>query len=356
LNISLNMGGAEKLMVEFARHADPKLFELRFITLGERGILADEIESCGWPVTALNEPEGLRKWLVFRLAWLFHSWNTDVVHIHNSKALFYGGPAAKLARTAAVLHTRHGQRFESTVSDNLVFRLLTQLVHRVVCVSQDSARLSAAEGIAPARIRTIWNGIDVHRFAYVGPCARGPAVMVGRLSWEKDVATLVRATTLAAKQCPDFCLEIAGDGDCLPELRDLASELGVNGQVKFLGEVRDIPALLARSSLLVLPSLTEGISLTLLEAMARGLPVVATRVGGNPEVVIDGQTGYLVPAQRPEAMAERMVELFRQEKLAQTMGQRGRERVMGHFRAAQMVGRYEALYHEILNGRKSGIC
>jgi glycosyltransferase involved in cell wall biosynthesis len=345
------MGGAEKLLVEFARRADRQRFDLRFVTLGRRGSLAEEIEACGWPVTALNEPEGLRKWLVVRLAWLFRGWQVDVVHTHNTKAIFYGAPAARLAGVPAVVHTRHGQRYQASRSDNTVFRFLTRLVDRVVCVSQDSARLSATEGITRRQIATIWNGIDVGKFAYLGPSPGGPAVMVGRLSFEKDVATLIRATALIVPAEPAFQLAIAGDGECLADLKRLTVELGLAEHVQFLGEIRDIPGLLGRSSLLVLPSLTEGISLTLLEAMARGLPVVATRVGGNPEVVVDGETGYLVPPQQPAKLAERMLDLLRKPDRARQMGRQARARVEAHFQVSEMVARYEALYNDMLRRR-----
>jgi glycosyltransferase involved in cell wall biosynthesis len=351
LNLSLNMGGAEKLLVEFARHADRRRFDLRFVSLGKRGTLADDIERLGWPVTALDEPEGLRKWLVLRLAWLLHSWRADVVHTHNTKAIIYGAPAARLARVPAVVHTRHGQRYQASRSDNAIFRFLTRLVDRVVCVSHDSAALSVVEGVAQRKITAIWNGIDVAKFAYLGPQPGAPVVMVGRLSSEKDVATLLRAAARIVPFEPRFQLAIAGDGECLPDLRHQAAALGLGTRVQFLGEVRDVPSLLARSSMLVLPSLTEGISLTLLEAMARGLPVVATRVGGNPEVVIDGETGYLVPPLDPASLAERMLELLRQPDLAAAMGRRGRARVVAHFQVSKMVARYESLYHDTLRSR-----
>jgi glycosyltransferase involved in cell wall biosynthesis len=114
--------------------------------------------------------------------------------------------------------------------------------------------------------------------------------------------------------------------------------------VRFLGEVRDVPALLARGSVLVLSSLTEGISLTLLEAMARGLPVVATRVGGNPEVVVDGETGYLVASRDPSQLAARLVQLVENPEIARDMGRRARERVVEHFEVSRMISRYEELY------------
>ena len=117
----------------------------------------------------------------------------------------------------------------------------------------------------------------------------------------------------AAAEDPSFRLEIAGDGPCMADLRRMAGELGLAGCVHFHGQVRDVPALLARAGLFVLSSLTEGVSLTLLEAMACGLAVVATRVGGNPEVVADGATGLLVPPGDPAAPAHAMLRLRRNE-------------------------------------------
>src|SRR5205807_7679356 len=119
---------------------------------------------------------------------------------------------------------------------------------------------------------------------------------------------------------PEFRLEIAGDGPCREELVPLAHTLRLTEQVRFLGEVRDVPALLARASLFVLPSLSEGISLTILEAMACGLPVVATKVGGNPEVIESGRTGLLVPPSDPASLAQGILHLVGNPGEAQLMG------------------------------------
>src|SRR5205823_12324570 len=137
---------------------------------------------------------------------------------------------------------------------------------------------------------------------------------------EKDVATLLHAAALVVRQRPAFRLRIAGDGPCLPALRGLAKQLGLDDQVAFLGEVRDVAGLLATARLFVLPSLTEGISLTLLEAMSCGLPVVATRVGGNPEVIVDGQTGLLVPPGDPPALAAAILQLLGDETRCRNLG------------------------------------
>jgi glycosyltransferase involved in cell wall biosynthesis len=352
--LQLDTGGMEKLLVEFARHADRSRFDLHFVSLTTRGRVADEIEALGWPVTALREPAGLRPGMVLRMRRLFRSLGADVVHAHNSKPLIYCGPAARLARVPAVVYTRHGTRRGARRGETLLYRLAVHTAHRAVCVSDDSARLCRRDGVSAGRVRKIWNGIDTARFSFTGPAADGPAVMVGRLSPEKNVETLLRAVPMIWEARPDFRLEIAGDGPCMADLRRLAEELRLGDRVTFLGDVRDVPALMARASLCVLPSLTEGISLVLLEAMARGLPVVATRVGGNPEVVADEETGVLVPPSEPDRLAAAILRVYGDPVLGRRMGEAGRRRVEAHFDVRQMVAGYESLYWTTYWDRRGG--
>lgn len=350
--LGLGTGGLEKLLVEFARHADRDRFGLRFVALGGRGHPASEIEACGWPVTTLGVPHGRRPATVLRLAWLLRRWRPEVVHTHNNGPLIHAAPAAWLAGVPRVMHTRHhGHDPQPTRHEVKAFRLATRLVDRVVCVSRDAAAQSAGDGVAPWKLRTIHNGIDLARFPYAGPRAGGPAVTIARLSPEKDLPSLLRAVALVARAAPDFRLEVAGDGPSRAELERLAHELGLDARVRFLGEVRDVPALLARASLFVLPSLTEGISITLLEAMARGLPAVATRVGGNPEVVLDGKTGRLVSPGDPAELAQALLQLQGNPGQGHQMGLAARGRVERHFDVRRMVSEYEALYLEVAGQR-----
>jgi glycosyltransferase involved in cell wall biosynthesis len=164
----------------------------------------------------------------------------------------------------------------------------------------------------------------------------------------KGVDTLLRAVQGVARACPDVRLEIAGDGEARPTLEALAHELGLTDRVTFLGPVRDVPAVLGRAAALVLPSLSEGISLTLLEAMARGLPVVATTVGGNPEVVEHGATGLLVPPADPDALAAALLKVCTATDASRQMGRAGRDRVEQAFCVRRMVTEYEALYLRVL--------
>lgn len=352
--LQLDTGGMERLLVEFARHADRRRFALTFIALGPRGRIADDIEQCGWPVTALNTRPGVRASILFRLARIFREQRTDLVHTHNTKPLLYAGPAAKLAQAdgmVAVVHTRHGQRHGATRRQDLLFRCAARCADRIVCVSDDSRGLCLREGLPPRALRTIHNGIDRARFTFTGPAPEAPAVFVGRLTPEKDVATLLRAAALVVSHSPSFRLRIAGAGPCAGELTALSRSLNLDGHVEFLGEVANVAELLARSSLLVLPSLTEGLPVTVLEAMSRGLPVVATHVGGTPEAVADGTTGLLVPPRDPALLAAAILQLCTDPALAHRMGLAGSRRVERNFDVRTMVSAYESLYDEVLSAR-----
>jgi glycosyltransferase involved in cell wall biosynthesis len=340
----LDIGGQEKLLVEFAKHVDRERFELRFVSLGSRGMLADDLETQGWPVTALDINAGLYLRLPWRLANLFRQWQTDIVHTHNERPLIYSAPAASLARTARVIHTKHGRGTGNTPRQNFLTGLTARLTDRFVCVSDDCARLAVEQGVASKRVMTLHNGIDLQRFAFTGPCPTGPAVIVARLCADKDLATLLEAVALVIRDAADFRLVIAGDGPCMSDLRQQADRLNLTNHVQFLGMVQDVPALLKQARMYVLSSISEGVSLTLLEAMACGLPIVATRVGGTPEVVADGVTGLLVPPRDPAALASALLRLHRDEAATQRLGRAGRDRVEQDFDIRRMVASYEALY------------
>jgi sugar transferase (PEP-CTERM/EpsH1 system associated) len=355
VTFGLDVGGQEKLLVEMARHADRSRLALIFVSLGFRGALAGELEACGATVVAMRRPSGLKLGLIWRLASLFRRLKPYVIHTHDQRSLFYGALAARLARVPRVVHTRHGRDVDASPRQLAMVRHMSRLVDWFVCVSSDVAALSRAQGIAPGRVQTIYNGVDGQRFPFSGPSPGGPIVAVARLSPEKDLANLVRAAAIAGREDPKLRVEAAGDGPCRAELVHLVGELGLEGRVSFLGEVRDVAGLLTRSAIFVLPSRSEGISLTLLEAMACGLPIVATRVGGTPEVVIDGQTGLLVPPRDPAALAHAVLQLRRDPDGARRMGEAGRRRVERDFGIHRMVGDYLALYLEVRNYRPQAV-
>lgn len=346
-----DMGGMEKLLVEFARRTDRQYFDLSFVSLEPSGVVASEIEALGWPVNSMQRRPGVRPSVVAKLAWLLRRKRAEIVHTHNTAGYLYGVTAAVLARVPHIIHTRHGQARAASSRQMLGIRECARFVDRVVCVSHDSHELSIRQGIPADRVETITNGIDVERFPFTGPAHGGPAVVVARLSPEKDVTTLLRATAIVVRRIPGFQLQIVGDGRCRSELENLASEVAPDGCVRFLGERTDVPALLSRGSMFVLPSLSEGISLALLEAMACGLPAIATRVGGNAEIIVDGCTGLLVPPADPSALADAVCRLHADPGYAHRIAVAGRQRVEQAFTVQRMVQAYENIYIQLATGR-----
>ena len=318
-----------------------------FVSLGERGRPAEDIEAAGWRVVSLGRPNRLHPRTVRRLAGELREWRPHLVHSHNNTSLIYGAAALLGAPGVRVVHTRHGQNYQVPPRETQLTALAARRAARFVCVSRDSAVISATQGIDARRIETIWNGIDTRTFDYTGPRTGGPIVVVARLSQEKNLALLLRAAAVLAERKREFRIEIAGDGPEMESLATLRDELGLRERVLLLGEIADVPGFLSRASAFVLPSRSEGISLTLLEAMARGLPVVATQVGGNPEVVVDGVTGLLVPSDDATSLADALEQVVCRPELAERYGRAGRERVMEHFEIGGMLRRYERLYEEV---------
>jgi glycosyltransferase involved in cell wall biosynthesis len=340
ISLGLDVGGQEKLLLEFVRHADRTRFEPVIIVLGTPGRLAPAFKSLGCRVVAMNEAPGLRPLRVLRLKRLLQEERIDIVHTHDDAPLVYGMPAARWAGIASRRLREHNRREE------LLERWASRFAQRFICVSHDSARYVQSMGVRPDIIDTIHNGIDLSCFPFHGPRPVGPAVTVARLSPEKDIAGLIEAARRVVDKVPDFRLQIAGDGACRGDLERQTEQLGLRDHILFLGEISDVPALLGRARLFVLPSRTEGVSLTILEAMARGLPVVATHVGGNPEVVLQENSGLLVPAGNASALAHAITRIYRHPETGGRMGLAGRRRVEAHFDVRTMVARYEALYQQ----------
>lgn len=350
ISMCLQTGGLERLLVDFARFHDRKKFELQFLALSGDGQPAQDIRDEGCSARVLNASVQIRKLRsVAQLIQHLRTQRPQIVHTHNTYAQFYGALAAKWAGVPVVVNTQHGRGCGNGWKARWQFKLANRWTQRVVGVSHDAARLCQQQDRASHdRITTIWNGINLDRFAYHGPRPTPTAISVARLSAVKDFPTLLRAVPLVLPHVPDFRLRIVGDGPERATLDALIRELRIDSHVELLGERHDVPALLAESGFFVSSSLSEGISLTLLEAMAVGLPVVTTAVGGNPEIVLDGQTGRLAPAGDPVTLARAIVDLCAERNLWPAMGTIGRHRVEQHFEIRQMIRNYEALYEQLL--------
>lgn len=350
VSMCLQTGGLERLLVDFARFHDRKKFELQFLALAGDGQPAADIRAEGCSARVLNDSLKIRKLRsIAQLVQCLKQPRTQIVHTHNTYAQFYGTLAAKLAGVPIVINTQHGGGCGDSWKSQWQFKLANRWTQRVVGVSHDAVRLCQQQDRGSQnKITTIWNGINLDRFQYHGPKLVPTAISVARLSATKDFPTLLRAVRMVLPHVPDFRLRIVGDGPERAKLESLTDELNIRPHVELLGERHDVPALLAESGFFVSSSLSEGISLTLLEAMAVGLPIVTTAVGGNPEVVIDGHTGRLAPASDPAALARAIVDLCTERDLWSAMGTLGRQRVEQNFEIRHMIRSYETLYEELL--------
>jgi sugar transferase (PEP-CTERM/EpsH1 system associated) len=303
-----------------------------------------------------NDPK-----LVWDLYRLFVAERPHIVHTHAWGTLVEGLVAARLARVPVVVHGEHGT-LQLRAYQRLVQRLAWRAVNRVVSVSSRLAdRIAAETGFARDGIHVLRNGVDLSRFnRYDRMAARTSlglaaesrvAVTLGRLVPVKDHRTLFEAVAVMKRDGHPVTLLVAGDGPLRTSLDSWADTLGIREHVHLVGHTPDVERVLAAADVFVLSSASEGMSNTILEAMASALPVVATRVGGADEMVVEGETGYLVPAAAPRELASAVAAVLADERRARLMGAAGRARAEREFSLGRMIERYEALYIDVARAR-----
>jgi sugar transferase (PEP-CTERM/EpsH1 system associated) len=351
LVLSLNIGGLEMVVLNLVQHIDRSRFHVRVLCLQELGLLADRCRAMGIPIESLECRQQSKIQTLKRLKRRLAALRPDILHTHNPSPHIFGAVAARLTGVPVVIHTKHGRNYPSAFISVALNRLAASLSDSVVAVSEDAGRVASQVERIPARkLLVIRNGIELPpcpASSTANPTQGKRAVHVARLHPIKDQATLLRAARIVADVEPTFHLDIVGDGPAAAELATLTGRLNLSQHVRFLGYRSDVEAMLAGADMFVLSSVSEGISLTLLEAMAAGLAVVATDVGGNREVIARSETGLLVTAQSPEALAEAILTLLRDPALARAMGQAGRQRVERLFDLRQTVSQYELLYSQL---------
>ncbi|MEP6591351.1 MAG: glycosyltransferase [Gemmatimonadota bacterium] len=348
---SVDIGGQEMVVLSLAAHADRARFAPRVLCMHRGGDLAPRFAALGIPVDVLEHPVGDGSLATLRsMTAYLRQHRPAILHTHNPTPHQYGALARIAAGVPALVHTKHGRNQMLTAKGLWYERIAGKLTDTLVPVSEDAAKVArSTEWVPSKRIQVIRNGIAVGETpAEPSGTARHRAVHVARLNEVKDQATLLRAVRLVIDRAPEFELDIVGDGEERLALERLASELGIAAAVHFHGFQDDVRGYLSRAGMFVLSSLSEGIALTLLEAMAAGLPVVATDVGGNREVVLPGVTGHLVPPRNPAALADAMLSLLANPEHARTLGLAGRDRVVRDFSVEATVRAYESLYLRLL--------
>ena len=356
---NLGIGGAERLVISAANGLPPARFEQAICVLTERGPLAAEAEAAGVPVFCIGEFPGLRHPQAFaRLVLTIRALRPTIVHTHLQSANLYGRFAARLARVPIVVATEHNVYTSKARRYVAIERWLARMTDALVAVSGEVRQfLSDQLGIAPSAIRLVPNGVAVR-----APSPERVAALRARIGGEGSGIALGTIASLTAKKGHEFLLRavaqlrergvsctlvLAGDGRERPRLEALTERLGLTGHVHFLGTVPHAADVLAAIDLFVLPSLVEGLPLALLEAMLVGTPVVATSVGGVPEVVKSGVNGVLVQPANETELADAIAMLADSPELRARLGASARATIERGFTEAAYLESLSALYLEL---------
>jgi glycosyltransferase involved in cell wall biosynthesis len=371
---SLRVGGAEKLLVSTLRELDKGRFESFVCCTGNDGqALRPDVEQHGIPVRAFGSGRFWDVRELVRLAAFFRKQKIDIVHTHLPDSNMIGRISASLACVPVVVSTIHNifvpgsltgvkVRIKTAVERFTARRMTTWLIAVSKAAGDSHVQWW---GLDPARMVVIPPFIMLEQFEPTGDAsllqqkrdelqlAPGQRVVisVGSLNPKKGQKYLLDAAARVLRVVPDVRFLIVGDGPIRDELLKASADAGLASNVTFTGVRRDIRELLAISDVFASSSLWEGLPQVFLEAMAMGKPVVATRVGGVPEVVDDGKTGLIVPPGDSEALAQALLTALSDPVRMQAMGTAGRERIHAEYGATVVVRKIEQLYESLLAGR-----
>lgn len=360
---TLPVGGAEEVVAAIVRGLDPELFEVEAATIEALGAIGEELTREGRRVTALNL--SLKRTPASRLIRavrrLLRERQPDILHTHLYHPNLYGRLAA-WGLGVPVVCSVHSVYSRVKVHRLLFNRLLTPWAAALIAVSpQVWADIRKYDGVPPEKLHLLPNGVDLKALDI--PVSREEARArlkvdgfvvgaVGRLEEEKGHAYLLEALHLLSEELPEATLLLAGEGRRGEALRRQAADLGLEGRVQFLGWRRDVPLILKALDLYVQPSLWEGLSLALLQAMAAGLPVVATQVSGFEQVITSGVNGILVPPRDAAALAAAIQELYHDPATRIRLGEAARRTARENYSQETMLQRLKDLYLAVWGERR----
>ncbi|WPB81120.1 glycosyltransferase [Archangium violaceum] len=361
---SFHIGGTEVQVVELLRGLPPS-YRVQLAVLQDQGPLMESVLKLGFapevfPLNgSLARPNSALQ--VLRLARWFHTQRVELVHAHDFYSTMLVVPAAKMAGTKVIVGRLDLAHWHGTARRALL-RSLTLMADHVVGNAEAIRRmLVEEEGLPPERVSVIPNGLDLARFhvrmreglTAPLPDTRGAPVVVHVANMNHPVKRqedLLRALAMVRLKGQTLHAFLVGDGPRRAELERLAGSLGLTDMVHFLGHRADVPAVYARADFGVLCSTAEGMSNAVMEGMAAGLPMVVTRVGGNPELVADGVRGLVVPPLRPQAMTEAFCTLLADRELGRRMGAEARAFVERELSLERLVRRHDVLYRRVARG------
>ena len=353
---TLAVGGLETMALNLAI-AHQKAGHLSAIfTLFEPGVLEKEANAAGVPVVALRKKKGARMGPILQIARQLRADGVQIVHTHNNAVHPYGALAGKLAG-AAVVSTRHGLALHSAPQQENLFRRLLPLTQAVVFVCEYGRQYFATQGVAPTgKSSVIWNGIPVEKFQAfrAAPGSQKPKLRfgtIGRCVKAKAHHDLLEAFGQIAGELPEAELDVWGYGELQTQLEDQVRAMSLGQRVRFRGPAANPAEVMRDMDVFVLSSISEGLPLVILEAMAAGLPIVSTRVGGISEVAPEGTVAWFAEPGNPTSLSEMLRRAAASDLPA--VGRVAYETAAREFGISKMQQAYESLYRRILRPGRS---
>jgi glycosyltransferase involved in cell wall biosynthesis len=360
VTFGMSIGGMERVIMELCRYVDPSRYKLSICCISKRGPLADIMEDEGVPVYFCENQSKMGKYLRgFELARVFADQKVDLLHTHHMPAFIDSTLGAQLARVPILINTDHCKRYPIERRWQVLEKGASRFADSIVAVSQHTRNdLIQYQRIAPEKIQVIYNGIDIklRRRDNAADIRHELGLQpddivfgtVARLEEQKGLDLLIDAAPLVLKRMPNARFLIVGGGSLEEDLRQRAAALGLERQVIVTGYRTDAVDLMQTFDCFVQTSLFEGMPMALLEAMALNKPIVATAVGGVPEVVEDGVCATLLSSRDPQDLTDALVNVAGDPVVRQRIGDAGRQRYEHNFTAAAMVSQYEQLYEHCL--------
>lgn len=353
LVISLEVGGMENGVVNTLRLINREKFNPSVVCLETLGPLSKRLNGYKTELFNLNKKPGFSFKLILRIARILKNKKIDIIHTHCWATLIYGVLAAKLAKVPIIIHGEHGDFNLENKNRRYLYPIFIRFVDKILTVSESLKKeIKKHTGKNAINIKTIINGVDTHRFR---PQKRKNVKKqlgfkdndiiigsVGRLDIIKNYQLIVRCVSILK----DHNIKgiIIGEGENRRELEKLINELGIEKRFIILGEKDNVDELIGCIDIFISSSFSEGLSNTILEAMASGIPVLATNVGGNPEIVKHGKNGFLFETNNLKELCSRVSQLINNKSLCKIMGEKGRSYALSEHSLKRMAKQYEDEY------------
>lgn len=352
----------EKMVATLARRLSDE-FDVSFCCLDTVGLLGEDLQREGFKVTALGRTGGFDSKLPLKIAGLARSHGIDILQAHHYTPYFYTAVSRYFHHRPRLVFTEHGRDFPDIVKPqrrlaNLLLNPVTDRITSVCAYSKEA--LIRKDGFPDKKIQVVYNGIEEPTDAELLPDPSHKPILewmgaegevlgfLARLDWIKNPELLLEAFALAAKEVSSARLVVMGKGERIPEFQEQCRRQDIGDRVLFTGLVKRPLPVVSRLRSLVVTSRSEAASLSILEAMMCGVPVIASEVGGNPELVKDGETGYLAPSEDVEAFADCMVRLLRDPSRARRLGEEARKDALRRFSVGGMVDAFRNLFYDLL--------